>query len=113
MQCTVVKGYGYVCDHELMLVTFLSHSSRSTGMSVALKRSFTLDSIKKDCTLFPGVTLNCLFFNGCVNLLQRVKDIVGREKQNRHVRECPFQEFLVFFFSKTHCCPEVSPRGQY
>ncbi len=72
-------------------------------MSVALEKIFTQDSFKRDSTLFTGVTLNYLLFNGCVNLLQRVKETVNGEKQNSHVFKCQFQQLLVYFLSKTKC----------
>ncbi|XP_044059583.1 uncharacterized protein LOC122879491 [Siniperca chuatsi] len=76
---------------------------RSAEMSVALDRILTQRRIKKDYALFPGVTLNGMLFNGCVNLLQRVKGTVIGEKQNMDVYKCEFQQLLVYFLSKTSC----------
>lgn len=86
-------------DHELIDV-FFSHLCRSPEMSVALERIFPQNRKTKDCTLFPGVTLNYMIFYDCVHLLQRVKAIV---EQNRPVYRCQIQPFLLHFRSKTSC----------
>lgn len=83
-----------------MFVTFFSPLFRFHVMCVALE-IFTQDKTKKDCTLFPDVTLNCMLFNDFVYLLQRLKETVNGEKQNRHVCKCKFQQLLVYVRSKT------------
>lgn len=105
---TAVKSYEHWIICYIMwpwtdVCNFFSHLSSSPVMSDALERIFTQDSFKRDCTIFPSVTLNYWLFNGCVNLLQRVKETVNGEKQNRHVCKCQFQQLLVYFLSKTRC----------
>lgn len=67
-------------------------------MNVAVERIFTQCKITKDCSLFPGVTLNCMLFNGCMNLLQRPKETVNGGKQSKHV-----WKLKIYFLSKSSC----------
>lgn len=73
-------------------------------MSLALERVFKLDRTKKDYNLFSGVTLNYIMFNGCVNLMQRLKKPVSGEKQNRDVCKCLFQPLWAYFMSNIIGC---------
>lgn len=70
---TAVKGYecnGLLNNDDELMSDFFCHLFRSSELSIALERIFTLGRIKKDCILIPGVTLNCMLFNGYMNLLQ-------------------------------------------
>ncbi|XP_051254264.1 uncharacterized protein LOC127362519 [Dicentrarchus labrax] len=88
---------GVIHDKTKVTVT----CERAPGMKVALERKFTQDRIIKDYTLFAGLTLNCILYNGSVNLLQRVKETVNREKQSIPVCKCQFWQYLVYFLSRT------------
>lgn len=70
---------------------------RSTEKSVASERILTEDRFKKSA-LIPGA-LNSIVLNGCVNLLQKVKEPV---KQNRHVCKSKLQQLLVYSLSKSN-----------
>lgn len=100
---TAVKGYecdGLLNNDDELMSDFFCHLFRSSELSIALEKIFTLGRIKKDCILIPGVTLNCMLFNGYMNLLQRVKETVTGDKENRHVCKCEIQQLLVNFLSK-------------
>lgn len=101
---TAVKG----CEYEIMwsqsdTFNFSCHFPSTAEMSVAVERIFTQCMITKHCSLCPAVTLNCIFFNGCMNLLQRAKETVDGEKQSEHVWKCNTQQSLVYFLSKSSC----------
>lgn len=74
-------------------------------MSIALEKVFTLEMLTKDYTLFSGMTISYIPFNGCENLLQRGKLTVHGENQDRDVCKCQLQQLLAHLLSKSICLP--------
>ncbi|XP_023287283.1 uncharacterized protein LOC111673679 [Seriola lalandi dorsalis] len=75
-------------------------------MRAASERILTQDRIR-DCILFPHVPLNLMFFNGCVDPFESMKETMNGEEQNKSVCKCKIQQLLVHFCFRTSCRPNL------